>query len=164
MNNEEEEEYILDIKELIAYRTLEGQDFDFGNGLIKNDLTFGTEEAYWQMEQQDLESIICDDDGDKDGYVSKFDWLRKPKLKIPKLYPYYRKKITRHKLIKLKDIARWIYVSYDEYKKYYSRRHGGQKVKRDLKQISRRKVRNRKDFLLRGNGYKRVYDYWWELW
>ena len=37
---------------------LEGVPFDFGTGLIKNDLSYGTEEAIWEMEQQDLEEII----------------------------------------------------------------------------------------------------------
>ena len=53
---------------------------------------------------------------------------------------------------------------YDEdkgrYKRYYS--HGGSGYPKWLRTVANRKVRRAKN-VPQGGGYRRVYDYWWEL-
>ena len=48
------------LQEIRAYQDLEGLPFDFGNGLINNDLSYGTEHVYWKMDAKVLEEIIED--------------------------------------------------------------------------------------------------------
>jgi len=52
------EDYILKLAEIKAYRELDGQDFDFGTGIIINDMSFGSEDAYYEMDLQSLEEAI----------------------------------------------------------------------------------------------------------
>jgi hypothetical protein len=161
-------EMLLDLKELEAYRTLEGRPFDFGHGDVPNDLTFGTEEAYWEMEIQEIESVLYDYCDDLIMYYPDTNNINHKNKSTTKKNRYLNKLKSKEKLIQLNHTANWIYVSYDEDKKYYSRRFSGQKVKRDTKQQSRRRVRNRvkalSDFSIKGCEYRRLYDYWWELW
>ena len=142
------EEYILDWIELEAYRTLEGVPFDFGTGLIKNDLSFGTEEAYWEMEQQDLEEIINNCGHEK----------QESKKKKYRLNHYKRKRIDRIKKEKLAKIS-WFPVWYDEDKKQYRHLYlsGCRKyAKRQTNKI----IRNTNNFQLKGSGYRKTFDYW----
>jgi hypothetical protein len=68
MSKQIKEDLIIDWNELEAYRTLNGQSFDFGTGLITWDDP-KSEDVYWKMEQQNIENII--DDLERYKYISK---------------------------------------------------------------------------------------------
>jgi len=94
------EDAIIALEEIRAYQELEGFSFDFGNGLIQNDLSFGTEHVYWKMDAQVLEDIIEDWEED----IEWENWLKyqsKNKYKKQKLNRYYRKTIGKRKLVNL---------------------------------------------------------------
>lgn len=145
------EEYILDWIELEAYRSLEGVPFDFGTGLIKNDLSFGTEEAIWEMEQQDVEEIIR--------------WWNynkpKPKKQKYKINHYERKQIDKIKLRELADYACTIY--YNERKERYVRFYLSG-CRQYAKWCTNRKIRHKNDFPLKHSGYRKAFDYTWCIW
>jgi hypothetical protein len=152
------EEYILDLEEVEAYRSLEGVPFDFGTGLIENDLGMGTEEAIWEMDQQDLEEIVHSWNYEK----MWNNWLKsKNKKRKYKLNRYYKKKIDKAKKKKLAEIS-WFPVYYDEHKQRYVHTYlsGCRKY---AKWCTNRKVRNTNDFSLKGSGYRKTFDYWWTL-
>lgn len=49
---------INQLKEIEAYRELDGEDFDFGTGLIKNEMRQGSEDAYYEIDLQNLKDTI----------------------------------------------------------------------------------------------------------
>ena len=140
------------LEEIRAYQNLEGLSFDFGNGLIQNDLSYGTEYVYWKMDAQVLEDIIEDWEYD---YKSQSNNSRQRPNK------HYRKIIGIRKLKKLLKSSCYT-VYYNEKENRYVRWYlSGRKG--FAKWCSDRAVRNRNDFPLRGAGYKRCYDYWWQV-
>ena len=149
------QEYILDWIELDAYRSLEGVPFDFGTGLIENELSYGTEEAIWEMEQQQLEEII-------DFWEVEKTWSRwlksKNRKKKHKLNHYKKNHIDKIKLKKLYDYVYTVYFNEAEqrYKRFYL--SGCRKY---AKWCTNRKVRNADDFPLKGGGYRKTFNYWW---
>lgn len=145
------EEYILDLEEIKAYRALEGVSFDFGTGLIENDLSYGTEEAIWEMEQQDLEEIINKWDG------QKFN----PKKKKYKINYYDRKQIDR---IKLRKLATHVYTIYYDNKEGRYKRFYISGCRKYAKWCTNRAIRHRNDFPLKGSGYRKAFDYTWCIW
>lgn len=54
----DEQDYIDLLIEIEAYQNIDGEDFDFGNGLITNEMSYGSEDAYYEMDIQTLEDII----------------------------------------------------------------------------------------------------------
>ena len=107
--NKQLEEYMLDLIEIEAYRELEGKSFDFGTGMIENELSYGTEEAIWEMEQQELEEII------EHWEVNKAD-------KNVKIRPnrYKMKRIDREKLKVLSNYGIYT-IYYSETRQRYVR-------------------------------------------
>lgn len=148
MNKKTKEDLIIDWNELEAYRTLNGQPFDFGTGLITNNSS-ESEDAYWEIEQLDIENAL-DDLEDVYLYRSK----RKKKYK---LNHYNKKFIDRVKLKKLSNYAYTIYFNEEKgrYKRFYL-----SGCKQYAKWCSDRVIRNRNDFPLKGGGYRKAYDYW----
>jgi hypothetical protein len=150
MNRTEIEELYADIQ---AYRSLEGLEFDFGDGMILNELLQGTEEAYWEMDLQDLEDLL-----------SYYENRPPPLPKKVRLNRYECKKITQKKLKKLHDLHCY-FVRIDSFNElgfyrrvYLSGRRGY------AKWCSRRAVRNREDFTTyKSNSYRKVFDYGWTL-
>jgi hypothetical protein len=146
----------LTLIELNAYRILNGQSFDFGNGLIINDSKI-SEDVYWKMEQYDLEELIS-------GYfllMNEEDYidrdLKKKKYKY-RLNKYERKQIDNKKLNKLYEIGKYS-CGISEYKGYLARWYMSGR-KKYVKKYSNSKVRKFKDFKLKCAGYRRVFNYW----
>lgn len=146
MNIKSKEELIIDWYELEAYRSLNGQPFDFGTGLITRDDP-ASEEVYWKMEQWDIENMI--DDLENNQYIIK----RKSKR-----IKYKTKEIDKQKLKKLAQIS-WFPVYYSEDKGRYVRCYVSG-CRKHAKWLTNRVIRHTNDFPLRGNGYRRVVDYW----
>jgi len=150
-NIKTKQDAINQLKEIEAYRSLEGSPFNFGNGLINNELSYGTEEAYWKYDSRTLEDLI-----------EYWDWNKyKRKVKNNRLNHYARKIINKRKLIKLSKTSSWN-IYYDEKENryircYYSGRKGYAKWR------SKRVVRKRNDFPLKGSGYRKCFDYWYTV-
>lgn len=145
------QDYIDQLNEIEAYRSLEGQPFDFGTGLIQNDLSYGTEEVYWEMDVQDLEESILWWD-----YSRPKNYKKKPKRR-----KYKTKDIDKSKIEKLSKQAWYIAYYYEKENRYIRCYYSGRK--RYAKWCSDRAVRNSNDFPLKGGGYRKVYDYWWTV-
>lgn len=150
MNKKTKEELIIDWNELEAYRILNGQSFDFGTGLITDDSN-ESEDTYWKIQQQDIESAL-------DGLEDKGGVYKQKK---------YKRRKSRTKDIdnrKLKKIARvsWFPVSYSEDKGRYLRYYVSGRRKY-AKWLTNKTIRHTNDFPLKGNGYRRKVDYWWIL-
>jgi len=147
---ETKQDAINQLKEIEAYRNLEGLSFDFGNGLIQNDLSYGTEEAYWEMDIQDLEDLIEYWD-----YDIKSQSKKKHRQRLNK---HIRKMIGKRKLIKLSKTSSWTVYYNEEENRYIRCYYSGRKG--FAKWCSKRAVRNRNDFSLKGAGYRKCFDYW----
>jgi len=149
------EDYEILQQEIEAYRTLDGLSFQFGNELIINngEFGYGSEDGYLGMDAQNLCELL--EYWDEDNPVKK-----KKNKNNKRLNKYERKKLTQQKYKKLSQLKRWWTVYYNEdedryIKIYYSGR------RKYAKYYSNKKVRNTNDFPLRGNGYRKVFDYWW---
>lgn len=132
-------------KEIRAYRELEGQTFDFGQGKMK---TESSEDAYYEM-------CLPKERGEVKNYQIKKS-KKKPKIRLNK---YERKKINKKQLKKLRNEIWWGVYDNGEYLKrcYLSRR------KKNAKRASNRKVRRYKGEISNGGHYRKFYDYWWEV-
>lgn len=148
------EELILDIIEINAYRDLENETFIFGSIELKNDGEYkmGSEEVYYEMELQYLEEALL---------ALKENKFIVNRSKNIRLNRYERKKITQKRLKKIHSYTWWT-TSYDENLDIY-KRHYISGCKKYAKYCSRRKVRNSFDFPLKGNGYRKCFDYWWTI-
>lgn len=161
--NKEIEETELDLIEIRAYRTLQSAPFDFGAGIIYCDGIYGSEDAYYEMEEQELEDYLYGLIGEKRFNYNHSDNIPKKKLR-KRLNKYLRKKITLQKYKKLSKSLRhsWYGIYYSEEKQRYIRIYfsGSRKV---IRKESEKKVRRINDFKFKGSNFKKVYDFWYEL-
>lgn len=77
-----------------------------------------------------------------------------------KLNKYKRKRITQKKIKKINNILWWASSFEKEgyYKRYY---YSGRK--KYAKHCSNKIIRHTSDFPLKGGGYKKAFDYWWNI-
>jgi hypothetical protein len=147
------QDYIEQLKEIEAYRSLDGLPFDFGTGLIPNEMSLGSEDAYYEMDIQNLEGII--------EYWDYVDDTKKRRKYKDKLFKYYKRKIDQKKLSKLYNETWWAVQDCGEYKKRcyigsrttFLKKYSNKIVRRYVNEVS-----------VKGNGYRRLFDYWWEIW
>lgn len=168
------EDYIDALNEILAYRALDGEDFDFGNGLITNEMSLGSEDAYYEMDIWTLESLLECWDCSYCRARNVEDKKKKHKHK-----PNRHKLNSKHKNKTIKNSKRndyypvyWKasgvidkYGDYDETnsKGHYKRYYRGSRSK-FLKKLSNKKIRNYRGYVEnKGNKHKRLYDFWWEL-
>lgn len=160
MNNKRIGMIVGDLVEVKAYRDLQSEPFDFGTGLITNDCK-QSEDAYYEMIEQDLECWL-------ENYLEP---TLEPSLGMEKDLKIrdnrYARKCIEKKILKdlqSKNVYQ-IYEKTDEetgnkYLKisYCSRR------KRNAKKMTNRKLRqSRQAVSLRNGEYRKVFDYWWEV-
>jgi hypothetical protein len=145
----------LDLLEIEAYRALESETFDFGEGEMRNDgeYNLGSEDAYYEMEIQNIKDALLD---------LEYEHPNKQETKNNnRLNRYHRKKVGKRKLKKLTNYNWWS-AYYDEDAGYYKRCYlSGRKG--FAKRCSNKKVRKELKFPLRGSGYKKCFDYWWTV-
>jgi hypothetical protein len=150
------EDYINLLNEINAYRELDGQDFDFGTGLIVNEMSFGSEDAYYEMDIWSIESHI--------EYWDYSSTKNKPKKKRENKYARNRK--YKDKLWKMVDkdwFPVWMNGKWFEEGNYPKRYYRGKRSSY-LKKQSNKKIRQYKgEFEPKGNKFHRVFDFWWEL-
>jgi len=147
----------LDLVEIEAYRELDGQIFTFGGYEMRNDGEFnlGSEDVYYKMDAQGLKDAILDLEYEK----KIIFYNRQDKTKQIKINKHQLKNKHKNKLKNLNKYTWWTtyyHEDLDYYERFYlSGRKGFAKL------ISKRIVRHRYDFALKGNGYRRCFDYWY---
>lgn len=151
------EDYINQLEEIEAYRSLDGEDFDFGTGLIINEMSLGSEDAYYEMDIWALEDVI-------EYWDYPIHTKRKKRKKRENKYARNRK--YKDKL--WKDVEKdWTHVWMNG--KWYQegthpKRYYRGKRSTYLKKQSNKKIRQYKgDFAPKGDGFHKVFDFWWEL-
>ncbi len=157
------EDYKILLQEIKTYRELESQEFNFNGIVLKNtnEYNLGSEDAYYEMDIQSLEEIL--EYWDYNNKPKKHN--KKPKIKLNK---YAKKQITKDKLLKLQKYGKWwtTYKQTNEEGKFYIVRCyiGNHKNSRTTyhKKKSNKKVRKYRE-ILKGNNYRKIYDYWWEV-
>jgi hypothetical protein len=145
------QDYIDLLIELKAYRSLDGQSFDFGTGLIINEMSYGSEDAYYEMEIQVLEELIgnwetasCSNKRKRKDKKHKRDYEKREKIRIKKLSKY-----------------NWMLVRKRD--GWYQRTYRG-KASSYLKRLSNKKIRRFKGCLpKKGNFHHKIFDFWWSL-
>lgn len=161
--DKEIEETKLDLIEVKAYRALQSTPFDFGTGVICYDGIYGSEDAYYEMEEQELEDYLCGLIWEKRFNYDHPDNISKKKFKR-KPNKYLRKKMTLQKYKKLSKSLRhsWYGIYYNKQKQRYIRIYfsGARKF---IHKQSEKKIRKSNNFKLKGSNFKKVYDFWWEL-
>lgn len=124
------------LDEVRAFRELEGEVFDFGEGEMKIEGWLGSEDAYYEM-------CLPEESGYNDEmeeyYYPKCQSKTKKKVKY-KINHYTRKQIDKVKFDKLSNIGWWIVQD-----------KGTHKIIRKAKNV--------------GNysNYRKLYDYWYEV-
>lgn len=146
-------DYILQLKEIEAYRELDGQDFDFGEGLIINEMSLGSEDAYYEMDIQMLEDKIMHYD-----YEDECN-----KVKSNNKYKLHRRDYKQKEKKRLEFLSKVSWIGVMERSGYLQRCYRG-KRSAHLKKQSNRKIRYYKgDISSKGRMCHKLFDFWWEL-
>jgi hypothetical protein len=152
------EDYINLLNEINAYRELDGQDFDFGTGLIINEMSFGSEDAYYEMDIWSIESLI---------EYWDYEFPKKNRKKKKRENKYARNRKHKNNLWKMIDddwMPIWNCGKWFEEETRYPKRYYRGKRSAYLKKQSNKKIRQYKGgFEPKGNKFHRVFDFWWEL-
>lgn len=157
--NEENLEILL--IELMAYSQLDGEEFSFDGESMKNtgDFRLGSEGAYLEMDIQNIQEALL---------YPEIVNNRKKKTNN-NLNNYERKmyhKKNRH-IRRIKEYVPWYLYDYDcdtDTHKYWKRNYVQSKALRLIgNNIIRSIIPGKEDFSLNGGGYKKVYDYWWDI-
>lgn len=155
--NNEIEYYELLLQEVQAYRRLQSEPFDFGTGIIHIDGIYGSEDAYYEMEEQEIEDIL-----DELKWEKRFNYkyIKGSNRRSTRPNRYKRKRITQQKYKKLNYKCGFAYFNEDKdrYIRYYYSNRRKYAHKWFVK-----KLRKNNEFKLKGNNYRKVYDYWWEI-
>lgn len=116
-------------------------------------MSFGSEDAYYEMDIWSLESII-----------ENFDYpvYRNKKKRRQRPNKHARKRKQIQDMERMRHDDNWFYPVYNN--KRYNKRYYRGKRSAFLKKVSSKRIRNHKgDFQPKGNKHKRVFDFWWEL-
>ena len=146
----------LDLIEIYAYRELQSQGFNFRYGYVPNN-KIQSEDVYFKMEQLDLEELY-EYSTDLEYQIDMYH--RHKKIRLNR---HARKAITQKKLKSHYSHYHGMCYWHDE-KNIFVRDTGRKIRKRCIKKQARKKTRRRKnDFPLKGNGFHKIFDFWWEL-
>ncbi len=146
-------DHIFQLKEIEAYRELDGQDFDFGNGLIINKMSLGSEDAYYEMDIQVLEDKIA-------------NWEYKNRHNKPRnnsKYKLHRRVYEQKEKKRLEFLSKVSRMNVMERSGCLQRCYRG-KRSAHLKKKSNRRIRYYKgDISSKGRMCHKLFDFWWEL-
>lgn len=142
-------------EEILAYKELENEIFDFGEGPMKMEnseiLYYNNDLQAYQDFKKDKQRKIC---------TSFINPLYNPNInKIRRKRNLYYKCKEKRRLSELRELS-WYAVGDKETHLFRIYRGSRSKV---LKKISNKTVRKAKN-LLKGSDYKKVYNFWHELW
>lgn len=133
------------VNEVLAFRELEKEVFDFGEGPMKIEGLLGSEDAYYEMYLQ----VYFHAYNNRDSYNVKVENNK-----------YRRLQIGREKTNKLNKECSWYVIrKCDGYLKrdYRGKRSGY------LKKEANKKVRKYKGPINNGGAYKKIYPFWYNL-
>lgn len=141
------------LEEIRAFRELEKEVFDFGEGDMKIEGWYGSEDAYYEM---------CLPEECRYNIKTPSPLYSKSKSKTNKKYRpnhHARKQVEKKKLDKLYNTsAWWAVIDKNTHKKRnyilngkYCRKYSNRCVRRYRKEIGN------------GGNYRKLYDYWWEV-
>ena len=135
------------LNEIRAYRNLESEIFDFGEGEMEIEGWYGSEDAYLSMSLPEYY--------DYPEYYNSINSEDKYKKQKQRLNRYAKKQIDKEKLKKL-------YPLVNNRDNYLYRCYRGSRSKY-LKKLSNKKVRKSKGLSGKSNIYRKVFDYWYKL-
>lgn len=123
------QDYMDLMLEIEAYRNIDGENFDFGTGLIVNEMSYGSEDAYYEMDIQMLEDII--EHWELDNIVTK-------SRKKPKTHKRHLRKRQNNRLKKLLHSSPslavqkdgWIKRCYPNHQTFHPKKVSNKKVRR----------------------------------
>lgn len=141
------------LQEVMAFRELESEVFDFGQGDMKIESLLGSEDAYYEMAIQNRLSRNRNSEDNCDFQVdsedsSKENNCNKNNIRCRKA------KEKRH----LKYLHEVNCLATREKDGYYTRRYRRPRVARIYKRLSNKKVRQFEN-IPNGGSYKKIYDY-----
>lgn len=145
-------------EEIEAYRDLESATFDFGEGNMKIEGWYGSEDAYYEMDIQNHYENQLDDyisnnfTSEEDINFNRLSWRNNQ---------HYKMMIDKSKLDRLYDIGSWWTVA--DRGKYKIRHYVSARAKH-YKKISNKSIRKYKGVIPKGNQYRKLYEYWWNIW
>lgn len=140
------------LEEVLAYRELEGEVFDFGEGPMRIDGLLGSEDVYYKM-------FINNHMDDSDEIMYKVESDEKQKRRKSRLNKYKRNKIDKRKIEKLRKEGAFYTVSH--YRPYLRLYRG--KRSRYLKKESNKIVRRYYKSISNGGSYRKTYPFWHNL-
>lgn len=141
------------VDEIRAYRDLESESFDFGEGLMDMRDAKYSEDAYYEM--------CLPEECGFDEYDYEYNYHKdkpKPKFKY-KTNRYYEKQKYKQRLEKLSHIRWWAVADMGTHKNrcYMSNR------RKYARKQSNKKVRKYNKGISNGGNYRKIYDFWWEV-
>lgn len=144
------------LEEIKAFRALENGIFDFGEGPMKMEGLLGSEDAYYEMDIQSLE------EDREQAFLDYMDYLntKEGTIEIPKRINRKNKKYDKERNKKLNKIGAWWIIS--DRGTHLTRIYRGSRSGY-IKQRSNKSVRKAKNLDSRG-GYRKAYNFWYELW
>lgn len=158
------QEFYTDWNELEAYRDLQKESFCFHGEWVHDD-SRTSEDVYWKMEQWSIDECI---NVLEDDYYFNLSFKNKSKKFKNKLNRYQNKLFDKQYLQKLKDTTWWAVweknKDSEDKPHYLVRAWFATNTRRFYKKWSNKQVRKNSDFKLKGNGYRRVFNLWNEIW
>lgn len=138
------------LQEVLAYRDLENEYFDFGEGPMRAADGKYSEDEYYELRIQD--------ELEQRQELSPQKTSKRKLVDKRKHNSYQRNKYTRMKLNKLHNNCNWWVISdMGSHKRRCYLREA-----KHARKISNKKVRKAKN-ITDGAHYKKVYDYWWHI-
>lgn len=143
------------LEEVRAYRELESETFDFGEGEMRIEGWYGSEDAYYEMALEDEE---YENDFEEE-YLNK---KKRKKLSQKEINSknYHNKFKNRTKLKKLNNYRWYLVRTAENGTLHRCYRGSGSKY---LKKISNKKVRKYDGLNRKNCDYRRVFDFWYSL-
>ena len=149
-----EEDYEMLLQEVKAYRQLYGQTFGFCEELDIENVS-NPEYELLKRDEEILEEMLKNWDSSKSLVKKQNKYQKTKKLK------HQNKTLEQAKLKKIANMAWWP-VYYNEESERYIRCYYSRKRKY-AKICSNKIVRKAQEFSLKGAGYRKLFDYWWEI-
>lgn len=152
------------LEEILAYRELESATFNFGDGDIKMEGLFGSEDVYYKMNiRMHLESLYSP--SLQSYYDKEYNGINKNSKTRRKRNNHFNKKFEKRKLNKLsKTSSWWVITDKGTHKTRYYLSQGSRINRKKLaKRQTNKRIRHHKKDINNGSYYKKFYDYWWEV-
>ena len=149
------------IEEVKAYRQLENETFNFGEGDMKMSRMYGSEDVYYKMDIQNYEDYLNQKQYYEDYIVPQMEFMECDIANKQRLNGYDRKKITKQKVLELHQ-CNYKDITCDN-ETHIKRIYLGSKTSY-FKRVSNKRVSNYKGNIPKGNWYRRLFNYQYTIW